>query len=140
MIITRILNMTFKGILDQVGTWGALHGLPVFFGDESTRNRLANEITGDFIFVDVPGGRQDYNDYAAEPFAITVLIQVLGTSFYERDDAAEIDVLDRTFTAITDIANKAVCLYVSSGAAIVKRQNIYDSPKSGWEITLNLSE
>ena len=77
--------MTFKGILDQVGTWGALHGLPVFFGDESTRNRLANDITGDFIFVDVPGGRQDYNDYAAEAFSISVLIQVLGTSFYETD-------------------------------------------------------
>ena len=59
------LNMTFKGILDQIGTWGAQHALPVFFGDEATRNRLANDITGDFIFVDVPGGRQDYNDYAA---------------------------------------------------------------------------
>ena len=132
--------MTFKGILDQVGTWGAQHALPVFFGDEATRNRLANDITGDFIFVDVPGGRQDYNDYAAEEFSITVLIQVLGTSHYERDDMSEIDVLDRTFTVITDIAKKAVCLYESEGAAVVKRQNIYDSPKSGWEITLNLSE
>ena len=63
--------MTFKGILDQVGTWGAQHALPVFFGDEATRNRLANDITGDFIFVDIPGGRQDYNDYAAETFSIT---------------------------------------------------------------------
>ena len=53
---------------------------------------------------------------------------------------AEIDVLDRTFTVITDIAKKAVCRYKSEGAAVVKRQNIYDSPKSGWEITLNLSE
>lgn len=132
--------MTFKGILDQVGTWGAQHALPVFFGDEATRNRLANDITGDFIFVDVPGGRQDYNDYAAEAFSITVLIQVLGTSHYERDDVSEIDVLDRTFTIITDIAKKAVCLYESEGAAVTKRQNIYDSPKSGWEITLNLSE
>lgn len=132
--------MTFKDILNQVGTWGAQQGLPVFFGDEATRNRLANDITGDFIFVDVPGGRQDYNDYTAEPFSISVLIQVLGTSHYERDDMAEIDVLDRTFTAITYIANRAVCMYVSEGAAVVKRQNIYDSPKSGWEITLNLSE
>ena len=132
--------MTFKDILNQVGTWGAQQGLPVFFGDESTRNRLANGITGDFIFVDVPGGRQDYNDYAAEPFSISVLIQVLGTSHYERDDMAEIDVLDRTFTAITYIAKKAVCLYESEGAAVVKHQNIYDSPKSGWEITLNISE
>ena len=132
--------MTFKGILDQVGTWGAQHALPVFFGDEATRNRLANDITGDFILVDVPGGRQDYNDYAAEAFAISVLIQVLGTSFYETDSSSEIDVLDRTFTVITDIAKKAVCLYESEGAAVVKRQNIYDSPKSGWEITLNLSE
>lgn len=119
---------------------GAQHALPVFFGDESTRNRLANDITGDFIFVDVPGGRQDYNDYAAEAFSITVLIQVLGTSHYETDSSAEIDVLDRTFTVITDISKKAVCLYESEGAAVVKRQNIYDSPKSGWEITLNLSE
>ena len=132
--------MTFKGILDQVGTWGAQHALPVFFGDDATRNRLANDITGDFIFVDIPSGRQDYNDYAAEPFSIAVLIQALGTSHYERDDMAEIDVLDRTFTVITDIAKKAVCLYESEGAAVVKRQNIYDSPKSGWEITLNLSE
>lgn len=132
--------MTFKGILDQIGTWGAQHALPVFFGDEATRNRLANDITGDFILVDVPGGRQDYNDYAAEAFSITVLIQVLGTSYYETDSSSEIDVLDRTFTVITDIAKKAVCLYESEGAAVVKRQNIYDSPKSGWEITLNLSE
>ena len=59
-----------------------------------------------------------------------MLIQVLGTSHYETDSSSEIDVLDRTFTVITDIAKKAVCLYVSEGAAVVKRQNMYDSPKS----------
>ena len=90
--------------------------------------------------MDIPGGRQDYNDYAAEAFSVAVLIQVLGTSFYETDSSSEIDVLDRTFAVITDIARKAVCLYVSESAAVTKRQNIYDSPKSGWEITLNLSE
>lgn len=132
--------MTFKGILDDVSTWAGRHGLPVFFGDEYTRNVLANQITSYFVFVDVPGGIQTYSALAPEPFGVSVLIQVLGTSFYLRDDAAEIEVLDRTFTAITDIAKQAGCKYVSGAANVVKRQNIYDSPKSGWEITINISE
>lgn len=132
--------MTFKGILDDVSTWAGRHGLPVFFGDEYTRNALANQITGDFVFVDVPGGIQTYSDLAPEPFGVSVLIQVLGTSFYLRSDAEEIEVLDRTFIAITDIAKQAGCNYISGAANVVKRQNIYDSPKSGWEITINISE
>lgn len=132
--------MTFKGILDDVSTWAGRHGLPVFFGDEYTRNVLANQITGDFVFVDIPGGIQTYSDLAPEPFGVSVLIQVLGTSHYLRSDADEIEVLDRTFTVITDIAKKAGCNYVSGAANVVKRQNIYDSPKSGWEITINISE
>ena len=132
--------MTFKEILDDVSTWAGRHGLPMFFGDEYTRNVLANRITGDFVFVDIPGGIQTYSDLAPEPFGVSVLIQVLGTSFYLRDDAEEIEVLDRTFTAITDIARQAGCNYISRAANVVKRQNIYDSPKSGWEITINISE
>lgn len=85
--------MTFKGILDDVSTWAGRHGLPVFFGDEYTRNVLANQITGDFVFVDVPGGIQTYSDLAPEPLGVSVLIQVLGTSHYLRDDTAEIEVL-----------------------------------------------
>lgn len=110
------------------------------FGDEYTRNVLANQITGDFVFVDMPGGVQTYSALALEPFGINVLIQVLGTSHYLRDDTAEIEVLDRTFAVVTDIARQAGCNYVSGAANVVKRQNIYDSPKSGWEITLNISE
>lgn len=132
--------MTFKGILDQVQTWAARHGLPVFFGDDYTRNALANEITGDFVFVDVPGGVQNFNDYAAEGFIINVLIQVLGTTAYERDRAEEIEVLDRTFTVIVDIAQKMGCNYVAGIGNVTKRQNIYDSPKSGWELAIAISE
>lgn len=132
--------MTFKGILDQVQTWAARHGLPVFFGDDYTRNFLSSQITGDFVFVDVPGGVQDFNDYTAEEFSVNVLIQVLGTTAYERDRAEEIEVLDRTFTVIVDLAQKMGCNYTAGIGNVTKRQNIYDSPKSGWELVIAISE
>lgn len=131
--------ITFKGIIDEVAKWGAGHGLPVFFGDEYTRNVLANNITGDFIFVDVPGGVQPYNDLTYEDLNLNILIQVLGTSRYLRDDMAEIDLLDRTFTVITDISRRIGCAYSAANGVVTKRQNIYDSPKSGWELTIAIT-
>lgn len=132
--------MTFSDIVSVVDKWAARAGLPAYFGDEYVRNHQANAITGDFIFWDVPGGSRVYGEVSAEPLGLDVLIQVLGTSHYMKDLAAELDVLERTFNVIESISKEVVCEFGVSLSRIVKRENIYDSQKSGWEITFTLTD
>lgn len=132
--------MTFSDVMTAVDKWAARVGLPAYFGDEYVRNHLANAITGDFIFWDVPGGSRVYGEVSADPLGLDVLIQVLGTSHYMKDLAAELDVLERTFNVIESISKEVVCEFGVSLSRIVKRENIYDSQKSGWEITFTLTD
>ena len=57
-----------------------------------------------------------------------------------KDLAAELDVLERTFNVIESISKEVVCEFGVSLSRIVKRENIYDSQKSGWEITFTLTD
>lgn len=132
--------MTFSGIIQEVVKQAARYELLVYIGDEYDRNVQANGLTGDFVFMDIPDGSQTYNDYTTDALQIRVLIQVLGTSFYLRNKTEQLAVLDRTFTVLTDMAKAIGCNLQASAGAIRKHENIYDSPKAGWEITLTLSE
>lgn len=126
--------------MTAVDKWAARAGLPAYFGDEYVRNHQANAITGDFIFWDVPSGSRFYGEVSAEPLGLDVMIQVLGTSYYMKDLAAELDVLDRTFNVIQSISKEVVCEFALTTSRIVKRENIYDSQKSGWEITFTITD
>lgn len=132
--------MTFNDIVSAVDKWAARAGLPAFFGDEYVRNHQANAITEDFIFWDVPSGSRTYGEVSAEPLGLDVVIQVLGTSYYMKDLAAELDVLERTFNVIESISKDVVCEFAVTMSRIVKRENIYDSQKSGWEITFTITD
>lgn len=132
--------MTFNDIVSAVDKWAARNGLPAYFGDEYVRNHQANAIAGDFIFWDVTGGSRSYGEVSADPLGVDVLIQVLGTSYYMKDLAAELDVLERTFNVVESISKDVVCEFTVTVARITKRENIYDSQKSGWEITFTISD
>lgn len=130
--------MRFDELVNTINARAASLGLPCAFGDSYTRNVLANGITGYFVFFDVPGSTIDVvNSIGNTGFSVT--LQVLGTSWYIRDEAKELDVLTQTSLYITDIIRKMGCSSSITGLTVTKVQNIYESPKSGWQATFTIA-
>lgn len=130
--------MTFARIIEFMSEQAEKAGLPILFGDVSSLNVQVNSISGMFLTFDVPTGGM-----ASQPPALrtyNVVMQCLDTSFYLRNDLAELDVLTRTDLAINQIASQFVCNFEVSVLTFEKVQNIYDSSKSGWRVKFNITD
>ena len=129
--------MTFEEILTFVSNEADLIGLPLVFGDTYVQNEAANGILGDFFTLDIVGGMANTVSYAQEP-TYSVVIRCVGTSFYMRDDAQEIQTLIRTDAFMRRMLASVICKLEITAPRITKIQNEYDTIKSGWQITFDV--
>ena len=113
-------------------------GLPIFFGDTDTINVLVNGISGMFLTFDVPDGGMSKLPPATRKY--NVVLQCLDESFYMENNLAELDTLVRTDLALNKLMSTFVCHFDVDGLNFKKVQNIYDSKKSGWQVTFSVTD
>ena len=69
-----------------------------------------------------------------------VVLQCLDESFYGEDNLSELDTLVRTDLALNKLMSTFVCHFDVDGLNFKKVQNIYDSKKSGWQVTISVTD
>lgn len=130
--------MRFSDILTFMDEQAVKLGLPIYFGDDSTINVMVNDISGVFLTFDVPDGGMAKLPPATRKY--NVVLQCLGESFYMENNLAELDTLVRTDLALNKLMSTFVCHFDVDGLNFKKVQNIYDSKKSGWQVTFSVTD
>lgn len=130
--------MRFSDILTFMDEQAVKLGLPIYFGDNDTINVLVNGISGMFLTFDVPDGGMAKLPPATRKY--NVVLQCLDESFYMDNNLAELDTLVRTDLALNKLMSTFVCHFEVDGLIFRKVQNIYDSKKSGWQVTFSVSD
>ena len=130
--------MRFSDILTFMDEQAVKLGLPIYFGDNSTINVLVNGISGMFLTFDVPDGGMSKLPPATRKY--NVVLQCLDESFYMENNLAELDTLVRTDLALNKLMSTFVCHFDVDGLNFKKVQNIYDSKKSGWQVTFSVTD
>lgn len=130
--------MRFSDILTFMDEQAVKLGLPVYFGDNATINVMVNDISGMFLTFDVPDGGMTKLPPATRKY--NVVLQCLDESFYMENNAAELDTLVRTDLALNKLMSTFVCHSDVDGLNFKKVQNIYDSKKSGWQVTFSVTD
>lgn len=130
--------MILSDILNFMGEEAEKIGLPLYFGDDHTLNKLVNDISGMFLTMDVPDGGMNKTPPAVRKY--NVMLQCLDKSFYMKDNGAELDTLVRTDLAINKLMSVLVCHFDVDGLTFKKVQNIYDSEKSGWQVKFTVTD
>ena len=129
----------FETILNNAEARAATLGCPLVFGDTQVQNVAANSLGVDFFTLDVTGGSfTDLTNKNTPKYTITV--RCMGVSAYMRDDATEIATLIRTDKLLRNFVGSYMCLFETSGLSIRKVQNEYDTIKSGWEATFDITQ
>ena len=130
--------MRFSDILTFMDEQAVILGLPIYFGDNATINVMVNDISGMFLTFDVPDGGMAKLPPATRKY--NVVLQCLDESFYMENNLAELDTLVRTDLALNKLMSTFVCHFDVDGLIFRKVQNIYDSKKSGWQVTFSVSD
>ena len=130
--------MRFSDILTFMDEQAVKLGLPIYFGDNSTINVLVNGISGMFLTFDVPDGGMAKLPPATRKY--NVVLQCLDESFYMENNLAELDTLVRTDLALNKLMSTFVCHFDVYGLNFKKVQNIYDTKKSGWQVTFSVTD
>ena len=130
--------MRFSDILTFMDEQAVILGLPIYFGDNATINVMVNDISGMFLTFDVPDGGMAKLPPATRKY--NVVLQCLDESFYMENNLAELDTLVRTDLALNKLMSTFVCHFDVDGLNFKKVQNIYDSKKSGWQVTFSVTD
>lgn len=130
--------MIFSDILNFMDGEAVKLGLPIYFGDNDTVNELVNDISGMFLTFDVPDGGMAKLPPATRKY--NVVLQCLDKSYYMENNLAELDTLVRTDLALNKLMSTFVCHFDVDGLNFKKVQNIYDSKKSGWQVTFSVTD
>ena len=130
--------MRFSDILTFMDEQAVKLGLPIYFGDNPTINVMVNDISGMFLTFDVPDGGMSKLPPATRKY--NVVLQCLDESFYMENNLAELDTLVRTDLALNKLMSTFVCHFDVDGLNFKKVQNIYDSKKSGWQVTFSVTD
>ena len=130
--------MRFSDILTFMDEQAVKLGLPIYFGDTDIINVLVNGISGMFLTFDVPDGGASKLPPATRKYNVT--LQCLDKSYYMENNAAELDTLVRTDLALNKLMSTFVCHFEVDGLIFRKVQNIYDSKKSGWQVTFSVTD
>ena len=130
--------MRFSDILTFMDEQAVKLGLPIYFGDTDTVNVLVNGISGMFLTFDVPDGGVAKLPPATRKYNVT--LQCLDKSYYMENNLAELDTLVRTDLALSKLMSTFVCHFDVDGLNFKKVQNIYDSKKSGWQVTFSVTD
>ena len=130
--------MRFNDILTFMDEQAVKLGLPIYFGDNATINVMVNDISGMFLTFDVPDGGMAKLPPATRKY--NVVLQCLDESFYGEDNLSELDTLVRTDLALNKLMSTFVCHFDVDGLNFKKVQNIYDSKKSGWQVTFSVTD
>ena len=130
--------MILSDILNFMDEQAVKLGLPIYFGDNSIINVLVNGISGMFLTFDVPDGGMAKLPPATRKY--NVVLQCLDESFYMENNLAELDTLVRTDLALNKLMSTFVCHFDVDGLNFKKVQNIYDSKKSGWQVTFSVTD
>lgn len=130
--------MRFSDILTFMDEQAVKLGLPIYFGDNDTINVLVNGISGMFLTFDVPDGGMATLPPATRKY--NVVLQCLDESFYAENNLAELDTLVRTDLALNKLMSTFVCHFDVDGLNFKKVQNIYDTKKSGWQVTFSVTD
>ena len=130
--------MRFSDILTFMDEQAVKLGLPIYFGDTDTVNVLVNGISGMFLTFDVPDGGVAKLPPATRKYNVT--LQCLDKSYYMENNLAELDTLVRTDLALGKLMSTFVCHFDVDGLNFKKVQNIYDSKKSGWQVTFSVTD
>lgn len=130
--------MRFSDILTFMDEQAVILGLPIYFGDNYAVNEMVNDISGMFLTFDVPDGGMAKLPPATRKY--NVVLQCLDESFYMENNLAELDTLVRTDLALNKLMSTFVCHFDVDGLNFKKVQNIYDSKKSGWQVTFSVTD
>ena len=130
--------MRFSDILTFMDEQAVILGLPIYFGDNANINVMVNDISGMFLTFDVPDGGMAKLPPATRKY--NVVLQCLDESFYGEDNLSELDTLVRTDLALNKLMSTFVCHFDVDGLNFKKVQNIYDSKKSGWQVTFSVTD
>ncbi len=130
--------MRFSDILTFMDEQAVKLGLPIYFGDNANINVMVNDISGMFLTFDVPDGGMAKLPPATRKY--NVVLQCLDESFYMENNLAELDTLVRTDLALNKLMSTFVCHFDVDGLNFKKVQNIYDSKKSGWQVTFSVTD
>ena len=130
--------MRFNDILTFMDEQAVKLGLPIYFGDNANINVMVNDISGMFLTFDVPDGGMAKLPPATRKY--NVVLQCLDESFYMENNLAELDTLVRTDLALNKLMSTFVCHFDVDGLNFKKVQNIYDSKKSGWQVTFSVTD
>lgn len=130
--------MRFSDILTFMDEQAVKLGLPIYFGDNYTVNGMVNDISGMFLTFDVPDGGMAKLPPATRKYNVT--LQCLDKSYYMENNLAELDTLVRTDLALNKLMSTFVCHFDADGLNFKKVQNIYDSKKSGWQVTFSVTD
>lgn len=130
--------MRFSDIVTFMDEQAVKLGLPIYFGDNANINVMVNDISGMFLTFDVPDGGMAKLPPATRKY--NVVLQCLDESFYMENNLAELDTLVRTDLALNKLMSTFVCHFDVDGLNFKKVQNIYDSKKSGWQVTFSVTD
>lgn len=130
--------MRFSDILTFMEEQAVILGLPIYFGDNDNINVMVNDISGMFLTFDVPDGGVAKLPPATRKYNVT--LQCLDKSYYMENNLAELDTLVRTDLALNKLMSTFVCHFEVDGLIFRKVQNIYDSKKSGWQVTFSVTD
>lgn len=130
--------MRFSDILNFMDEQAVKLGLPIYFGDNANINVMVNDISGMFLTFDVPDGGMAKLPPATRKYNVT--LQCLDKSYYMENNLAELDTLVRTDLALNKLMSTFVCHFDVDGLNFKKVQNIYDSKKSGWQVTFSVTD
>lgn len=130
--------MIFSDIVNFMNEEAEKIGLPLYFGSDDNLNEQVNAINGMFLTFDVPGGGMNKLPPAVRKY--DVVLQCLDESFYMENNLAELDTLVRTDLALNKLMSTFVCHFDVDGLNFKKVQNIYDSKKSGWQVTFSVTD
>lgn len=130
--------MRFSDIVTFMDEQAVKLGLPIYFGDNANINVMVNDISGMFLTFDVPDGGMAKLPPATRKY--NVVLQCLDKSYYMENNLAELDTLVRTDLALNKLMSTFVCHFDVDGLNFKKVQNIYDSKKSGWQVTFSVTD
>lgn len=130
--------MIFSDIVNFMNEEAVKLGLPIYFGSDDNLNEQVNAINGMFLTFDVPDGGMSKLPPATRKY--NVVLQCLDKSYYMENNAAELDTLVRTDLALNKLMSTFVCHFDVDGLNFKKVQNIYDSKKSGWQVTFSVTD
>lgn len=130
--------ITFESILNTASARATALGLPLVFGDTAVQNVAANDLSTDFFTLDVSGSSFTQLSFF-DGRGYTLVVRCMGQSAYMRDDAFEIETLKRTDLLLSEFMKSFLCEFDVTGLRISKVQNEYDTIKSGWQATFDVS-